>query len=98
MSEGVLERLDKITAILSLAFAAEIDSAKRRIRANPVAAELLEAAENWTPAGALQEHVAKATGKSTRTVRSEIAQLMSIGAMASQGLQNAVQYKSTGLI
>ena len=93
-----MEKLDKIAAILSLAFAAEIESAKRRVRANPVADALLEAAEDWAPSGMLQDRVAQATGKSTRTVRSEIAHLVSIGALTPKGPGNATQYRSTGLI
>jgi hypothetical protein len=98
MSEELVERLDKIAAILSLAFADEIESAKRRIRANQVADALLDAAEEWTQSGELQQRVAALTSKTTRTVRTEIAHLLSIGALTSQGPSNSPQYKSTGLI
>lgn len=94
----VVERLDRIAALLTIAFSAQIDDARHRIRANPVAAALLDSASDWVPAGELQERVAKAANKSTRTVRTEIAELLRLGAIRAQGPSNALRYMSTGLI
>jgi len=98
MSEEVVDRLDRIAAILSLAFADQIADVSERIRGNAIADALLDGAQDWTKAGTLQDQVAKATSKTTRTVRAELATLVSIGAMTARGPQNAREYKTTGLL
>ena len=98
MSDQVLDRLDRLIAIVSLAFANEIDAARERIRANPVSASILDSASDWTAAGELQRQVAEQTGMSARSVRAKLTELVSVGAVDIRGGGPSTAYKTTGLI
>jgi hypothetical protein len=95
----VLQRLDRIVAILQLAFHEPIEAAKATIRADPVYAALLDAcADDWRPAGQLQSEVSKATGKNIRTIQRRIADLVDRKALDQRGGGRTVDYKASGLL
>jgi hypothetical protein len=98
VSDEVVERLDRILGVLSLAFADQIGAARDRIRANPIAAATLDVAVDWTAAGALQDAVIATTEAGKSTVRAKLAELVSLGALEVRGGGPSTEYRSTGLI
>jgi hypothetical protein len=71
----IVDRLDTIIAILNLAFAGPIQSARDKIQKDPVNAAILDAlALGAVPAGELQEMVKKATGQSVRSILAALAE------------------------
>jgi hypothetical protein len=98
-SDEVVRRLDRMIAILRLAYRTEIDRAKAAIRSDAVSGTILDiAAEDWVKSGDLQRQVAAATGSSTRTVRSRLQELLMDQALEQRGAGVATEYRSTGLI
>jgi hypothetical protein len=98
MSDQVVERLDRLISLVSLAFAAEIEKARSQVRANPVSASVLDLASDWIGGGQLQKAVAAKTGKGQSTVRAKVPDLVAIGALVVRGSGPATEYKATGLI
>jgi hypothetical protein len=96
--EGIARRLDRIEAILKLAFAAQLDEARGKIRQDAVDAEIIDATRDWVGTTALQERVARATGKSKRTVRDHLPELVSRGILEQGGSEGRPEYRSAGVI
>jgi DNA-binding transcriptional ArsR family regulator len=97
-NEDVIERLDKIAAILKLAHRADIESARTSIRADRVSAEILDMTSDWVAAGKLKSSVIMKTKQSKPTVERRIASLVEHGALERRGAGSASGYRSTGLI
>lgn len=97
MSEQVVERLDRLIAIVSPTFASQIEAARERVRARPVSACTLEYASDWT-GGRTSEPRGDATGMSSRSVRTKLAELVNLGAAEMQGKGPTTAYETTGLI
>lgn len=94
----VLERLDRIVAILKIANAEAIDAASKRIRGDAVSAAVLEAvAAGPIGAGELRARVSKETGQSERTVARRVASLIAMGALDQSGSGPTVCYQSAGI-
>lgn len=100
MSDGedLGRKLDRLCALVALAFAPQIDGERQRIRADAVASELLDRSEGWVSAGELQQTVATAQKVSTRTVRTRLSELVSVGAIGSRAIGRNIEYRNTGLI
>lgn len=96
--EDILERLDRIQATLALAFAPQLAAAGEEIRTDPISAAILDATENWTPSTTLQAAVVKKTGKTARSVRDRLPQLVSRGALDARGSERKLEYRRTGLV
>jgi hypothetical protein len=97
-NEDVIERLDKLAAILKLAHRAEIDSARTAIRSDKVNAEILDMTSDWVGAGPLKSSVISKTKQSKPTVERRIGSLVEQGALERRGAGSASSYRSTGLI
>lgn len=98
MSDSTEERLDRIIALLSLAFAPEIERGAEAIRANAVASAILDGCDDWIESGSLQALVAKARGVSTRTVQRKMSELESMGLLVAQGAGRSRQIRNAGII
>lgn len=98
MSNSTDDRLDRIIALLSLAFANEIESAASGIRSSPVADAILNASEDWIEPGALKATVAKSCNVSDRTVARKVSELTSMGLLVAQGATSNRQLKNAGII
>jgi hypothetical protein len=92
------EKLDRIISILRVAHADKISDLRMTIRSHAVDAAVIDGAQDWTSAGALQKTVAKATGQSERNVRNRIAELIALGALEKRGGGPTTMYRATGLI
>jgi DNA-binding transcriptional ArsR family regulator len=98
-SEEVLRRLDRIAAILELAFREPIDSARQEIRADSVAAAILDlTAENWVSAGDVKRTVSGQTGQSERTVSRRLSTLVGQAFVEAEGQGPTVRYRATGIV
>jgi hypothetical protein len=98
MSNSTDDRLDRIIALLSLAFASEIESAAKAVRSSPVADAILNASEEWIEPGALKANVAKSCKVSGRTIERKISELTSMGLLVAQGATSKRQLKNAGII
>ena len=99
MADEVTSRLDKLIAILQLAFREPIERAREALREDPInEAILTRAADEWVPVGALIDRVKQDTEGSTRSVQRRLSELTSIGALERQRSGSAVSYRSAGLL
>ncbi len=99
MDEDVVQRLDQVIFLMSLAFRDEIESARRAVLADAVSAAVLEAAaDDWIAAGELKRRVAAATGQSERTVSRRISQLAAQRWLQSTGAGANVRYRAGSLV
>lgn len=97
--EAVIRRLDRLAAILQLAFAPQIAEARRSLRADPINNAILEnAAEGWVRSGELQRLVGDSTGASPRTISRRIQDLLGQQALETRGATASLEYRSTGLL
>lgn len=94
----IIERLDTLIAITRLAHSDRIEQVRRETRADPVNAAILDAADDWTAAGALRSGVAKSVGQSERTVTRRISELVANGLLSQQGAGPTTKYRASGLI
>lgn len=94
----IVERLDRLTAILSLAFAKEISGARSEARADPVTAMVLDSAEDWIAAGKLKQSVSRTVAVAEKTVQRRITELLEMSALTARGNGPTRQYKRTGLL
>jgi hypothetical protein len=97
--DQVVERLDKMLALLRLAFADRIQAAREEVVSNPVNRIILErTAEGWVGAGELTRDAMKTSGQSNSAVRGRIASLVDSQILAKRGAGPKTEYRSTGLI
>jgi hypothetical protein len=98
LDEGIVRRLDLIQATLRIAFEPQITAVRETLRADDVAAGILDRTTEWVGSGDLQKAVAKASGKTTRTVRNRLPDLVARGAVETRGSDAAPEYRRTGLV
>jgi hypothetical protein len=94
----IIQRLDLIQATLRLAFAPQLDAARKELLADGVAAAIHGHAGEWVGSAALQTAAAKSCGKSTRTVRDRLPELLAQGVLESRKIETRIEYRRTGLI
>lgn len=99
MTDELVERLDRIAAILQLAHGDAIERARTRIRADKVNAAILDVTPTtWVAASKMQSAVATKTKASTRTIQRSIADLVGQGVLEKRGATRTIEYRATGLI
>ncbi len=94
----IIERLDRIQATLSIAFAAQISEYRERVREDSVNAAILDVAADWIGSTELQEAVSKTLSVSTRTVRDRFPSLIANRILQTRGSEARPEYRATGLI
>jgi hypothetical protein len=97
-NEDVIERLDRLAAIMQLAYREQIDASRAAIRADKVNEAILDGTKKWTAAGTLKTAVTKKTGKGGTTFADRVAELLESGALEKQGGGPTTQYRATGLV
>jgi hypothetical protein len=98
MTEELVERLDRVIAILQLAHGDAIERARARIRSDKVNASILDASAKWVTSAKMQTAVATKTKASTRTIQERIADLIAQGVLEKRGAASTTEYKASGLI
>jgi hypothetical protein len=98
-TEGpLLERLDRLTGLLELALAPQIEAGRKAVRADQVDAAILDnAAGDWKPAAKLQQAVSKKTGKKTRAIQDHIGNLVERGFLQRKNAGSKTVYRATGV-
>jgi hypothetical protein len=94
----VVERLDRLIAIVSLTFESQIRKARESARADPTVAALLDHANEWVSAGELKSVVAAETRVGEKTVERRIVDLVERSGLAIRGAGPSRQYKRTGVL
>lgn len=95
--KDVVDRLDRLITLWKLANIDVLKKTKRQIMMDTVSRKILELADGTKEYSALTDEVASAVGKSPRTVRRRITDLVEKGAIRSVRRGNRVYYESTGL-
>jgi hypothetical protein len=96
--DELLGRLDKIQATLQLAFRPQLEHVRNAVRSDDVNASILDLSDDWIGSSALQQAVAKKTGKSTRTVRDRLPELAEQRILDVRGSEKRLEYRRTGLV
>ncbi|HVV58307.1 MAG TPA: hypothetical protein VHC45_08080 [Gaiellaceae bacterium] len=94
----LLERLDRIEKILSVAFAERLAEFGASIRSDKVSAAILDNANDWIGSTELQEKVAAAFSMTTRRVRDRFPDLVGQRVLQVRGAESRPEYRATGLI
>jgi hypothetical protein len=93
--EDVIDRLDTLIALLSLAFYESVQQGINSIRQDPVARAILDsAADDWIRSGTLQANVITQTGSSPRTVQRRLSELSGRQLLATRGGGSATEYRA----
>jgi hypothetical protein len=94
----LLERLDRIEKILTVAFAEQLGEFRASIRDDKVNAAILDNATDWIGSTELQEKVAAAVSMTTRSVRDRFPDLVGQQVLQVRGAESRPEYRATGLI
>jgi hypothetical protein len=99
-SEGeITRRLDRVIAILQLAYREQIDATRNEIQADQVNAAILElVATDWVPAGTIKESVMGSTEQGSRTIERRLAKLAAMGVIEQDGTGSRIRYRSSGVL
>jgi DNA-binding transcriptional ArsR family regulator len=93
--DPLLARLDRLTLLLELALAPQIEARRTELRADPIDAAIFDHTANaWVPASKLRQKV-KAK---PRTLQSHLAKLIEAGLVEHRGGKRYAEYRSAGLI
>ncbi len=96
-TDQIVDRLDRIAFLLTLAFRDRIEEARQAVLKDPVAAAILAATETeWVAAGELKSRIAASTNQSERTVSRRLSQLAIDGWLVVSGAGASVRYRSRG--
>lgn len=95
--KDVVDRLDQLIALWKLANQEIIEKAKNEIMKDPVSRKILELADGTREYTVLADEVAKATGKSTRTVKARISKLADKGVIRGLRKGGKVYYQPTSI-
>lgn len=94
----LIERLDKLTAVVMLAFDDKIAAASVNVREDAIKDAILEAcASGWTGSPVVKA-AAGAVGASGRTIDRRLSELVRLGAVQWRGAGPKSEYRSTGLL
>lgn len=94
----LLERLDRIEKILTVAFAEKLGEFRATIRDDKVNAAILDNATDWIGSTELQEKVAASVSMTTRSVRDRFPDLVGQQVLQVRGAESRPEYRATGLI
>jgi Tfp pilus assembly protein FimT len=98
VTEELVDRLDRVIAILQLAHGDAIERARTKIRSDKVNAAILDASAQWVGTATLQSTVMKKAGAKERTVQMRVVDLLAQGVIEKKGGGKNIEYKATGLV
>lgn len=95
----LVERLDRITAILKLAHSEALNVARSQLRSEPAKAAIMDTVSNgWMQTKTVQERAARKANASERTIRDHLIELVGLGVLEKRGEARNTEYRSTGVI
>jgi hypothetical protein len=99
VNNPVVQRLDRLTTLLELALAPQLEEARQKIRSDGLDAAIFDAAAGgWTPASQLRQAVAAATGRKQRAIQIHVGDLVDKGFLLKRGGGNHVEYFTSEVI
>jgi len=96
--KDVVQRLDQLIALWKLTNRDLIRKIKNEIMKDEISRKILELADGSREYTLLAEEVAKLTGKTSRTVKSRIAELSEMGIIRGTRKKGKVYYETTGVL
>ena len=97
--DDVIERLDRIVMLLEIGFADQIERVRTDVRADPVAAAVLDVTiDDWIASGEIKRVVCKTVKVSEKTVQRSLAALAHRGVIRIRGNPPNVSYRSSGIL
>jgi hypothetical protein len=97
--DDVVDRLDRMLAILQLAHFEAIQRSSREIRKDPTNDAILEAcSDGWVSSAAVRETVRGKTGAQDGTIKKKISELVARRALFERGSTTDRAYKSSNLV
>lgn len=96
--EETKRTLNRIAAILQIAYRSAIDEAGAEILSDDTNRAILAVTSEWIATGALQEAAVKQGAASERTVFRRLADLVDRGFLERRGSTPNVEYRNSGLI
>jgi hypothetical protein len=95
----LLERIERITALLEVALAPQLEAGRESLRRDPIDGAIFDhTAGNWVLTGELQASVTKATKAKDRTIRDRIGGLVERGLLQKRGGARNIEYRSAGVV
>jgi len=96
---GLVEQVDRLTKVIELALAPQLEAARRDLRSDPVDDAILTAASSdWKPAKKLRTEVEAKTGKKERTVQGRIGDLTARGFLEFKGAAKTLAYRTNSVV
>ena len=97
--DNIVDRLDRILAVLQLAHYDAIQRASTEIRRDKVNHAILDACEDdWTPAATVRDKAHAATGAQTSAIKRRISDLVARRALFERGATTDRAYKASNLV
>jgi Fic family protein len=98
-TNALIERMDRIVAILKLAHAESLARTRERLHADTAKKAILEVVgEDWQGTKSVQERAAKTAGASERTIREHLGELVALGVLDRRGEARNTEYRSSGIV
>jgi len=95
----VLERLDRIAAILALASRHAVAEVRRQVRPDDLSTAILDTCgSDWISGAELRRPVGDWAKRGDRTFRACAAEVVAIGALRRRGRTKGARYATTGLL
>lgn len=95
--KDVVDRLDQLITLWKIANIDVLKKTKKEIMKDVVSKKILQLADGTREYSALADEVARATGKTSRTVKDRMADLVEKGAIKGVRKGRKVYYEITGL-
>lgn len=97
--DEVVERLDRLIALLTIVHGDAISRQREELAADPVNAAIMAEVDGaWVPSGELQRRVSKSTKVAPRTVLRAITGLSGRRLLLSRGSGKSIAYRSSGVL
>jgi hypothetical protein len=97
----IADGLDRLAAILSLAFEEQLTATRSRVRADPTNAAILDLLDDqggWVASAEIQKTVSGKAGVGERTVRDRLTSLREKKILLQDGAGTLTRYKSSGIL
>jgi hypothetical protein len=95
----MIASVDRLTHLLELALAPELDARRAELRSDPIDAAIFDnTASDWIAAADLQQKVNASVGVKPRTLQLHLSKLIDSGLVEHRGGKRYAEYHSSGLI
>jgi hypothetical protein len=97
--DEIISRLDRIIAILHIAFKEQINESRNAIAGDQVSSAILaNTSGNWVDSGELQAQLIRETGQSERTIQRRISDLIARRVLEQSGSGSRFRYRAVNFV